>query len=135
MIRINTASAYTNTELTALSNGASTSSGFSAAFGIPAPIWGYGSGSTHPWVIIAPTNAPAYAFRPAGSTGALGWADGIVASTNISSALVLDLNSLAALVAATNAATKTRQVPSIASASGIVSEGNSTGTGGQWGNN
>ncbi len=91
--------------------------GFQAAFGLPAPIWGI----NNPWVIIAPTNAPTYAFRT--DTGALGWADGIAPNDgSITSAIVIDPTSLTALVAATNTAT------SLAT-TGIVNGGGPTGKG------
>ncbi len=106
-------------------------SGFTLAFGMPAPIWGY-----NPWVIITPPNSPAYAFRPAGSTGTLGWADGIAPNNgSITGAIVLDSTSLTVLVAATNASNLSAisgTPSSVASKSGIVSHGGPTGQGGTW---
>ncbi len=125
VVRINGVTAPTAGYGTA---GSSLLSGFTNAFGIPAPIWGY-----NPWVIIVPPNSPAYAFRPAGSTGALGWVDGI--GGRINSAIVLDSTSLETLVAATNASSLSAisGIPlSVASKSGIVSYGGATGQGGQW---
>ncbi len=58
-----------------------------------------------------------------------------MAHANISSAIVLDLNSLAALVAATNASSLSAvsgTSSSVASASGIVSHGGPKGQGGRW---
>ncbi len=112
-------------------------SGFTTAFGIPAPIWGF-----KPWVIIAPISAPPYAFKAdaikaglATSFSALGWADGVVAqsNSNIRSAIVIDPNSLTALVNATTASNLSEIGSSgVASKSGIVSHGGPTGQGGTW---
>ncbi len=118
-------------------------SGFTGAFGIPAPIWGYRS----PWVIITPNDTIAtYAFR-SNASETLGWADGIAPNDgySITSAIVMDTTSLAALVAATAAATlqstltptgsvynPTGPVEPKASASGILSYGSPNGNGSQW---
>ncbi len=118
-------------------------SGFTKAFGIPAPIWGY----NNPWVIIAPSTAPHYAFKASAIAAGLatlhsplGWADGIAPNNgSITSAIVMDTKSLTALVAGTTiaghsgfSAAGTSGTPSIASASGIVNAGGPTGQGGQW---
>ncbi len=137
VIRINSIPALTTAQY-ATAHG-NIMSGFTAAFGMPAPIWGDGSESAHPWIIIAPTNAPTYAFRPAGSAGALGWADGIVAHADISNAIVIDPMSLAALVAATKAATGLTPAGVVShlggptpSASGIVSYVSPASTSARW---
>ena len=64
VIRINT-TALTAAQLAMITaTPISATSGFTTAFGIPAPIWGpAGGGSEGPWIIIAPTLAPTYAFR------------------------------------------------------------------------
>ncbi len=60
VIRINGLT-WTAPQLGTINNGGV--SGFKAAFGIPTPIWGVGSSVNYPWIIIAPTTAPTYAFR------------------------------------------------------------------------
>ncbi len=77
--------------------------GFTGAFGIPAPIWG----NSNPWIIIAPTKAPSYAFTATSgitpTPTAHGWADGLISPGSIGSAIVMDPTSLHALAQSTHA--------------------------------
>ncbi len=135
VLRINGVEALTAAQLNARDG---IESGFTVAFGIPAPIWGY----YNPWVIIAPTNAPAYAFKASAIAAglatldsSLGWADGIVPNNgSITSAIVIDPTSLTALVAAMNTATGLSAIGTsrMQSKSGIVNAGGPTGQGGKW---
>ncbi len=109
VIRIKTATAASAAALAALTSGPGAVPGLEVAFGIPTPVWG-GANGISPWLIIdtattAAKAAPAYAYRGAAgvtTASALGWADEI--GSAIDSAIVMDLNSLQMLLAATTAA-------------------------------